>query len=241
MARDDWFRNKTWNANIAEAFNKKLKRARHKDQYLRIQALYLSKSNPTVALELLDRFFELDQPYDFGLALAGKADALIALDRIDAASECYEQALEHEKESPNIQGTASIDFPLLIALRQIKERYAQAIEVLERAKPSLMLPREKYDWNCAYALILSDSGMQDDAKSYAVSALGFAGITHSGFRYHPNIGVLKRSECKLDQYRWVEAIALGRSKPRAWVLMRSQGLGRKLVQSVKAAEEKKRW
>ena len=38
MSRDDWFRHTAWNDKIAAQFEAKLKRARRKDQYLRIQA-----------------------------------------------------------------------------------------------------------------------------------------------------------------------------------------------------------
>jgi hypothetical protein len=38
MNRDDWFRNTTWNDKIAAQFEAKLKRARQKGQYIRIQA-----------------------------------------------------------------------------------------------------------------------------------------------------------------------------------------------------------
>lgn len=44
MSRDSWYRNTTWNSEISDVFEGKLKRARSNDskaQYLRIQAHYL--------------------------------------------------------------------------------------------------------------------------------------------------------------------------------------------------------
>ena len=53
----DWYRNTIWTPDVAQRFEEKLRRARSKDQYLRIQALCLVKSNPDVALSLIERFF----------------------------------------------------------------------------------------------------------------------------------------------------------------------------------------
>jgi len=53
MSRDDWFRNRTWSDKIASQFEAKLKRARRKGQYIRIQACTLAEEHPEVALQLL--------------------------------------------------------------------------------------------------------------------------------------------------------------------------------------------
>jgi hypothetical protein len=46
MGRDDWFRNKKWDAATQAHFNEKLRRARDKAQPLRIQASYLENIDP---------------------------------------------------------------------------------------------------------------------------------------------------------------------------------------------------
>jgi len=53
----DWFRNTTWDDAIEQAFDEKLRRARKKEQYLRLQAFIMDRSHPEVALKLLDRYF----------------------------------------------------------------------------------------------------------------------------------------------------------------------------------------
>lgn len=56
MARGDWFRNSNWNDAIETAFFAKLRRARSKAQYLKIQACTLAEKHPEVALRLLDQY-----------------------------------------------------------------------------------------------------------------------------------------------------------------------------------------
>ena len=213
MSRDDWFRNTTWNSAIEDAFETKLKRARNKSEYLRIQASYLAKSHPAITLKLLEQYFELGEHFDFASAFVSKAEALLTLNRIDEALKCYEQALAREKKFPNLLTNASLDFALLVAMRQIKDRYLQAIVVLDEAKVDLIVPRQFYDWNSAYALIQFDLGNLDEARKYAAAALEFADEFSSGFKYHPKVGVLKDEDRVSDQYCWVEKISGREAKP----------------------------
>src|SRR5262249_61122995 len=59
MSSAEWYRHTECNEEISERFEARLKRARRKAQYLRIQACSLARSEPRVALQLLDRYFEL--------------------------------------------------------------------------------------------------------------------------------------------------------------------------------------
>lgn len=63
MARDDWYRNKEWNDEIAAAFETKFRRTRQtwsRYQYLRIQAGLLRSRHPDVAFDMYRRSAELD-------------------------------------------------------------------------------------------------------------------------------------------------------------------------------------
>lgn len=103
MSVDNWYRNAQWNGEIAERFEARLKRARGKAQYLRIQAGYLAPSEPLVALQLLGRYFELGADVGHAQAFVDRAVAYVALGQIENAVESYEQALQRETESPGVQ------------------------------------------------------------------------------------------------------------------------------------------
>jgi hypothetical protein len=199
----DWFRNATWNEAVEQTFNEKLHRARRKEQYLRIQACTLARSHPEVALQLLDRYFALKDDFDHAQAHVDRATALLALDRVNEAIESYNAALAREAEFPNLQTQAYLDLPYLVATRGIREKYGYAMQLLEKYKPRLAspvaFPVDHFRWNAAYALIAADTHDAVGAKAHAQSALEAAALDHSGFRYHPTVGLVTKQYDTLVQ------------------------------------------
>src|SRR5262245_66042536 len=97
-SRDDWFRNREWNESIAADFSTKLRRARRKEQYIRIQASCLAQTHPVAALALLDQYFALPDKFDLATAHATRAEALLSLGRVPEALQTHEPALRMEAE-----------------------------------------------------------------------------------------------------------------------------------------------
>lgn len=187
---DDWFRNETWDEAIAKRFHEKLRRARQKEQYLRIQACTLARTHPEVALELLDQYFALPDDFDHAQAHVDRASALLALDRVEEAVESYEAALAREAEFPNLKTQAYLDLPYLIATHGIKSRNDRAAALLEEHKERLTFPVDHFRWHAAQALISAAGRDTSKAKVHAKLALEAAARDHSGFRYHPTIGLV---------------------------------------------------
>src|SRR5690349_600570 len=75
MRSEDWFRNTEWNEAIAMNFEAKLRRARRKEQYVRIQAGCLATKHPDVALGLIDRFLAMPDQFDQAQAYCDRARA----------------------------------------------------------------------------------------------------------------------------------------------------------------------
>ena len=187
----DWFRNSTWDRSIAQAFDTKLRRARKKGQYLRIQASTLARTHPEVALSLLDRYFELsDDCFDNASAHCDRATALIALGRLTEALDAYESALARELRFPNVQTQACLEFPYLVAIRRIRDRYSRALELLQPSESGLSFPLDHFRWHAARALIAAESDESEIASVHARQALEAASREHSGLRYHPLIGLV---------------------------------------------------
>lgn len=187
---DDWFRNTSWDESIERAFDERLRRARSKGQYLRIQACTLALSHPEVALKLLDRYFELKVEFDLAQAHVDQATALLALGRVGDALAAYEAALAREAAFPNYRTQASLELPYVVATLGIREKYPRAIELLDLNKPRFAFPVDRFRWHAAKALIAAATGEADGARDQAERALEAAGCDRSGFRHHPTMGLV---------------------------------------------------
>ncbi|MHB0915099.1 MAG: hypothetical protein ACYC57_10745 [Thermoleophilia bacterium] len=190
MSREDWYRNTEWNENIAEMYFAKLKRARSKDQYLRIQASYLTSSHPEVALELLAQFFALNEPFDYAQAYCDKAKAYIALGSIEEAIKAYQSALEQESTKKGVLTEAYIALPMLIAEQELKELYRYGKDLLKKNVDRLLFPVDHFRFHATLAIFEKGFGNEEEASKQAGLALDAAQIKKSGFRFHQKLGLV---------------------------------------------------
>jgi tetratricopeptide (TPR) repeat protein len=204
----EWYRNTIWNESIERTFEEKLRRARSKHQYLRIQASTLAQSHPEVAIRLLDRYFELPVDFEHAQAHVDRATAFLALDRMADAIASYEAALAHEAEFPNVRTRAYLELPYLVATHGIREQYDRAIQILQSHEVRLTFPVDRFQWHAVHALIAADSGRVAVARAHAEKALEAAAYEDSGFRYHSTVGLVtgeyKSVIKKLKAYRAAE-------------------------------------
>ena len=196
MSDLNWCQNKNWNDSIERSFMEKLRRARHKGHYLRIQASTLASSHPEVALRLLDQFFALGGKVEWAQGYYDRATALFALGRVSEAIAAYEDALAREAEFPSIKTYAYLDLPFLIATTPIPDRFDQAERLLEQHKSRLTFPVDRFRWYAAAALIAESRADTRTAAERAAQALAEAHREHSGFHYHPDVGLVSGQDRK---------------------------------------------
>ena len=190
MGRESWYRNSDWDAGIEAQFFAKLGRAKDKAQYLRVQANILAKRHPAVALRLLDQYFALGDHFDLAQAHVDKATALLSLGDAEGAVEAYEAALAVEARRPNFETQAHLDLPLLVAERRDEMRYQRALDLLEKGASRLVFAADHFRWHAAKSLIARALGNLDEARKHARIALAAASKQNSGFRYHPDVGLV---------------------------------------------------
>lgn len=199
MTSRNWFRNETWDETIEEAFFTRLKRARDKAQYLVIQAIHLVRSHPKVALQLLDKYFELDDRFNQTRAFDAQAVAYLELNDVTHAISSYEHALDAEQTARGMQTQAYVDLPFLVAPRNVESLYQRCLEILAEFRDRPAFPVDHFKWHASQALILNAQGKYADAKRAACDALSWAKKSDSGFRYHRSLGLVE------DKYKTTEA------------------------------------
>lgn len=188
----EWFRNTAWNASIEKAFDDKLRRARRREQYLRIQACTLARSHPDVALKLLDRYFALPDDFDHAQAHVDRATAYLALGRVADALAAYEHALAREAVFPQVRTEAYIAFPYVVATRGVREQYPRALELLLQHESRLVFPVDHFLWHTVRAMLAAVALDEATAKAHSQLALEAAAREHSGFRSHPTVGLVTK-------------------------------------------------
>ncbi|AWF82282.1 hypothetical protein BTJ40_16410 [Microbulbifer sp. A4B17] len=190
MSSQEWYRNEEWSEEIESKFFEKLKRARRKEQYLRIQACTIASTEPDVALSLLEQYFELSDDFNHAQAYCDMATAYIAKYDIESAINFYGKALERESAFPHLKTDAYILYPLLIVEKKLTNLYQSANEVLDEHQERLMFPVDHFRWHAAKAIISAESGENEQAANHAAQAFDAAQIKKSGFRFHQNLGLV---------------------------------------------------
>ena len=198
MKKEDWFRRTTWTPQDEEAFQVHLKRSRGDDrkaQYLRIQAFHLAEvGNHPAALTLLDQLFrDYPDPSELAQSFLQRAKSLVALGRDKEAIASFQASLDAQAKRPNMQTTVALEFSWYIATRRLFDLYDEAQSLIHQYElgDGIRFPNERFRCAAVLALIADDRGQTDEARAFAAIAHDAAKATHSGFRYHPTLGLVK--------------------------------------------------
>lgn len=199
MAAEDWYRNREWNFEIEAKFREKLRRARQKDQYLRIQASYIQANYPDAAMALLTDFFALGENSESAQAYYQVAEIELGFENTPAALSALSHALAIERKGGCHKTDAWVCYVLLILEHRLDQNYNEALQLLDEQN-FLIFPYHRFVWNAARALIFERQGALPEARESARNALQASEQAESGFRYHPKIGLVgnKYPELRLE-------------------------------------------
>lgn len=213
MRDEDWYRNRIWSSEIESEFNARLARAKDKGQYLRIQASYIATAHPRASLGLIDRFMALGDHWDLASAFVTQADAWRALGDNEQALSALRNSVVRERDYPKAKAGAALRFGCLVAVERMVSFYDEALAILDEQaakRTGLLLPRDRYEWHAARALILQDQARPEEAEMEAKLALEAAASATSGFESHPSVGLVQTINDQLGQrVRLIAVNALG--------------------------------
>jgi len=192
----DWFRRSTWSDNDRDEFEARLRRARStgRAQYLRIQAVHLADAGRDdllpPALELLRRLLaEYPESGEVAAAEHLRAKCHERMGDTLLAVEAYRAAMEAERRRPTIRTDATLDFALLVSRRSLASLFAEASSILDEHVDDLRpFPIQRFKFHAARALLAVSQ--PETARDEAALALKEAAATDSGFRYHPQVGLV---------------------------------------------------
>jgi len=105
------------------------------------------------------------------------------------AVEAYRAAMEAERRRPTIRTDATLDFALLVSRRSLASLFAEASSILDEHVDDLRpFPIQRFKFHAARALLAVSQ--PETARDEAALALKEAAATDSGFRYHPQVGLV---------------------------------------------------
>jgi tetratricopeptide (TPR) repeat protein len=206
MGREDWYRRKTWSAVDMREFYSRLARSRssaNKAQYMCCQAGVLAKVGyHAAAIELLDQVIR-DYPERIVIAEAHaqKARSFVALNMLDLAIDEFRSSLDAERRNPSVRTTSCLEFPLYIVRQRLTELYDEALAILDEFADEALLsfPNERYQYATVRALIAAARDEYDSAKEFARIALELETVSHSGFRSHPTVNLVKEIDPEIHE------------------------------------------
>ena len=172
MGREDWYRRRTWSEEDQTAFFERLHRSRgprNKAQYARIQASCLeSVGLLEQALDLLDLVLrEWPEPFELACVYWQRATCNEQLGNVHDSADNFRLALAAEREFPNRQTLARLDFAWFIVTKKLRSLYDEALELLEGDPHRPVFPVDHFRTGAVRALIYDETGRKSEASDQA--------------------------------------------------------------------------
>ena len=198
MNKDDWFRLRTWSEEDKKNFFNRLNRSSssfHKAQYLRIQADYLSKEYPESAIELCDIVLN-DYPEESELSMTHytKAKCYLKLKNDKEAIKSFRASIQAMRQYPNSKNYSYLDFGYWVITNKKIELYDEIMDLTFEYQGDMTFPNDYYLLYGIRSIINYHKNNLEQSKLESQKAIENANKIHSGFRYHPNIGLVEEEK-----------------------------------------------
>jgi len=207
MSKTDWCRHRTWELGDQEEFFARLKRSRdpaHKAQYTRIQAFELQQTrDPNLthaAIGLIEMILkEWPNCWELALVCDQLGQCFSQLGQHKEALKAFSDALDAQRKRPLLRTHAHLEFGWICIAMPKPDAFDKALNLLDEFVDNPVFPVEIYQENAIRAVIQDFYGNKDQARRFARTAILASRQTHSGMRYHPEVGLVKSMDPKIHQ------------------------------------------
>ena len=211
MGTDNWYRNKTWDNNIAADFEARLKRSRgtyNKAQYLRIQASYLLNSSELatqiIGIEQMERLI-IDFPTEEFSTIFGHeqlGDFYLKSGNFDKAEKHFRIVADHyetKKSRSGTSGNADLKLAETFLTGNIVDKLEEAYQICKNYPiMELTFNNDKFYYAELFAHICDKLNKREEAKVFANTAIEISKITEPQFYRHKTVGLVKATDQQLQ-------------------------------------------
>lgn len=215
----EWYRNETWNKEIEQSFEMRLKRSRtnsRKAQYLKIQAGHLLDSKKSrfkkKGVELLERLIDSYPEEEFDTMRAHEllGDFYLSKKSFQKAEKYFRIVTEYYYENTRSGTTGLADIKLceVIVLTNQKDKFEEAYQIGTEKfdKSMLLMNNAKFYYTYIMANLCYVMEKRDEAYEFADMALELSEITEPQFKRHKTVGLVKATKKQLKKlkkiYNW---------------------------------------
>ena len=199
MSKDEWYRRKTWTPSDRTDFLARLERSRgdfQKAQYARIQAWHLQEIGTDEAtqgaVELLEMILsKWREDAQLAMVCLQHAQCLLVLGQQDRAINAFREAFRAQRAKPSEHTDAHLDFGWLCISAPLPQLYQEALCLLDEFQGPGVFPINTFREAAIRALIHDARKEHEAAREHAQRALSAATQTHSAFRRHSELGLVK--------------------------------------------------
>jgi len=218
MGRHDWYRNETWNDEIAAAFEARLDRSRgdsNKAQYLRIQAGYLLNSSYTqtqlAGLLLMERLVTNYPQEQFETIFAQEqlGDYYLNIGNYEKAEHYFRNVVKYCKRRRSTSGTsgmADLQLAKTILSSDQTGKFEEAYKLVTSFRISeLVFNSNRFDYAELAAKLCFKMNKKAEAKKYAKQALELAKITEPDLSRHKTLGLVNVNDEQLNELKKISS------------------------------------
>nr|WP_299339863.1 hypothetical protein [Allomuricauda sp.] len=140
----------------------------------------------------------------------------------EKALEYFKKSIDFEKEFPNVKTGSYLDYAELIVKMGKEEHFDEIENLLTDNLDMLSFPNQKYLSFSLLSFLNANRGFTELAEEYYELAELNASAKTSGFRYHKDLGLVKKRDVVLDKIVKEEKTLANKGYNSLWQKVKSK-------------------